>query len=90
MTSTCAIEPLLPDVRPLEPAILSLMSEVGALGAFLPAPVREAVADLLRTVNTYHSNLIEGHDTRPRDILAAMAGDYAADPERRGSGGVTA
>lgn len=83
MTLTYAIEPLLPDVRPLEPTILSLMSEAGALGASLPAPVREAVADLLRTVNTYHSNLIEGHDTRPRDILAAMAGDYAADPERR-------
>jgi Fic family protein len=78
-----AIEPLLPDVAALEPAILALTAEASALGSMLPVPTIASLAEVLRTVNTYHSNLIEGHDTRPRDILRAMAGDYSRDPERR-------
>jgi Fic family protein len=44
---------------------------------------RRSVADLLRTINTYHSNLIEGHDTRPRDIERALEGRLSTTPERR-------
>src|SRR5690606_7129587 len=32
------------------------------------------LAALVRIMNTYYSNLIEGHDTRPRDIEPALAG----------------
>src|SRR5262249_38306638 len=41
------------------------------------------LADLVRIVNTYYSNLIEGHDTRPRDIERALAGEFDQDNERR-------
>jgi Fic family protein len=34
-------------------------------------------------MNTYYSNLIEGHDTRPRDIELALAGELDQDEGRR-------
>jgi Fic family protein len=34
-------------------------------------------------MNTYYSNLIEGHDTRPRDIERALAGQFDNDQRRR-------
>src|SRR5437773_9599342 len=34
-------------------------------------------------MNTYYSNLIEGHDTRPRDIERALAGEFDRDQGRR-------
>ena len=41
------------------------------------------LAKLVRIMNAYYSNLIEGHNTRPRDIERALAGDLDANPERR-------
>jgi Fic family protein len=34
-------------------------------------------------MNTYYSNLIEGHNTRPNDIARALAGEFDKDKERR-------
>ena len=42
-----------------------------------------ALADLVRAMNCYYSNLIEGHDTHPIDIERALKKDYSADPEQR-------
>jgi Fic family protein len=33
-------------------------------------------------MNCYYSNLIEGHNTHPRDIDRALAADYSSDPRR--------
>jgi len=41
------------------------------------------LAGLVRIMNTYYSNLIEGHNTRPIDIARALAGKFAKDKERR-------
>ena len=41
------------------------------------------LADLVRIMNTYYSNLIEGHNTRPRDIERALSDDLDADETRR-------
>ena len=41
------------------------------------------LAELVRIMNTYYSNLIEGHDTRPRDIERALAGQFDGDEGRR-------
>src|SRR5258707_15513025 len=35
------------------------------------------------SMNTYYSNLIEGHNTRPRDIERALEGKFDQDKERR-------
>jgi Fic family protein len=77
------MEPLFPEPGPLEEPALALVREAGALGGQLHPVTRGSVADLLRAINTYHSNLIEGHDTRPRDIERALAGSLSTSPERR-------
>ena len=48
----------------------------------LPDGVMRALADLVRSMNCYYSNLIEGHDTHPIDIERALKNDYSADPEK--------
>jgi Fic family protein len=49
----------------------------------LPEGVRTALADLVRAMNCYYSNLIEGHDTHPVDIERALKSDYSKDPRKR-------
>ena len=34
-------------------------------------------------MNCYYSNLIEGHNTHPRDIDRALKNDYSTEPEKR-------
>jgi Fic family protein len=49
----------------------------------LPDGLRTALADLVRAMNCYYSNLIEGHDTHPVDIERALKNDYSNDPRKR-------
>ncbi|WP_462323011.1 Fic family protein [Halochromatium sp.] len=49
----------------------------------LPEGVMSALADLVRAMNCYYSNLIEGHDTHPVDIERALKDDYSTNPETR-------
>lgn len=77
------MEPLLPGVEKLAESAIVLVREANELGGQLHPTTRESVANLLRTINTYHSNLIEGHNTRPRDIERALAGHLSSNPERR-------
>lgn len=69
------------------PALTDLALELGQRAAgfrkSLPDGVMAALADLVRSMNCYYSNLIEGHDTHPVDIERAMKNDYSADPAKR-------
>ena len=49
----------------------------------LPEGIVTALADLVRSMNCYYSNLIEGHDTHPIDIERALKNDYVADVRKR-------
>jgi Fic family protein len=49
----------------------------------LPPSLFASLATLVRTMNCYYSNLIEGHATHPVDIDRALRGDYNDDPEKR-------
>jgi Fic family protein len=49
----------------------------------LPAGLLTALASLVRSMNCYYSNLIEGHDTHPIEIERALQNDYSADPKQR-------
>ncbi|MCU7919274.1 MAG: Fic family protein [Candidatus Thiodiazotropha sp. (ex Epidulcina cf. delphinae)] len=49
----------------------------------LPEGVLRALADLVRSMNCYYSNLIEGHDTHPIDIERALNNDYSTNTEKR-------
>lgn len=51
-------------------------------GRLAPVVLAEIEA-LLRVVNSYYSNLIEGHNTHPVDIERAMHSNYSADPNKR-------
>jgi len=49
----------------------------------LPASLLTSLADLVRSMNCYYSNLIEGHDTHPIDIERALKDDYSNEAKRR-------
>lgn len=49
----------------------------------LPPGVTTALADLVRAMNCYYSNLIEGHDTHPVDIERALKDDYSKEAGKR-------
>ena len=49
----------------------------------LPDSLLSSLADLVRAMNCYYSNLIEGHDTHPIDIERALRGDYSKDAKKR-------
>ena len=69
------------------PALSDLSVELAARAAgfrrSLPPGVFTALADLVRAMNCYYSNLIEGHDTHPIDIERALKNDYSKDKNKR-------
>lgn len=79
------IEPCLLDEAGAE--IIDLVAEVSAashtLGSRLHPRSAEVLADLVRVMNCYYSNLIEGHNTTPRDIERALADQFDAIEARR-------
>lgn len=85
MTDISAMEPLLPEPgnRELEDLALELAAKASGFAARLHPILQVTVGDLVRSMNCYYSNLIEGHNTHPVDIDRALAGDYAAEPEKR-------
>lgn len=85
-TRPTSFEPLLPVSRREELHALSLdiHRQAGRLEMALPSPlIRQRIAVLVREMNSYYSNLIEGHKTLPADIERALSGDYAAQPAKR-------
>ncbi len=79
------IEPTrLEDTPPeIADAVAELSAETATLGAALHPRTAAKLADLVRVMNSYYSNLIEGHVTRPRDIVRALAGELDTDKARR-------
>ncbi|HET7586747.1 MAG TPA: Fic family protein [Gammaproteobacteria bacterium] len=63
--------------------VASLSAASAVLGSALHSVTAANLAALVRVMNTYYSNLIEGHDTRPRDIERALAGQFDQDEGRR-------
>ena len=49
----------------------------------VPGSLAASLADLVRSMNCYYSNLIEGHDTHPVDIERALKEDYSPDARKR-------
>lgn len=78
-------EPLLPDDRDgrLAALGLELLRRAERLRGTLQPVTRRSVAALVRSMNSYYSNLIEGHRTMPRDIDAALAHKFSSDSKRR-------
>jgi Fic family protein len=85
MESLALIEPLLPGLgnRILTDLATQLWAESSALNSNLHLATILGIGDLVRTMNCYYSNLIEGHRTHPIDIERALAQDFSTDPQQR-------
>src|SRR5712692_6977430 len=62
---------------------LELAQKSAGFRRSLPESLLASLADLVRAMNCYYSNLIEGHDTHPIDIERALKGDYSTDDKKR-------
>ncbi len=62
---------------------LELAEKSAAFRSSLPESIAASLADLVRAMNCYYSNLIEGHNTHPVDIERALEDDYSTDPRKR-------
>ena len=69
--------------EPLSDLAAELASASAKLGHGLHPRTAANLAALVRLMNTYYSNLIEGHNTRPKDIERALAGQLDGDEGRR-------
>lgn len=85
LESTARIEPatLEEPTGPIADVIADLSASAAVLGKALHPRTAANLADLVRIMNTYYSNLIEGHNTRPRDIERALEGHLDKNEERR-------
>lgn len=71
-------------LRPkLNDLALTLAEKSSAFSASLPSAISDSLSDLVRAMNCYYSNLIEGHNTHPIDIERAMQSDYSDDKKKR-------
>ena len=80
------MEPMLPPEgkRDLEDLAVDLATKASGLSSQLPPAVRRSIGDLVRSMNCYYSDLIEGHDTHPRDIDRALSQPTTPPIRRRG------
>jgi Fic family protein len=67
--------------------VTDLIADIAAIAERLDGQLHPrtaaSLADLVRMMNCYYSNLIEGHSTAPRDIERALIGDLDAEEGRR-------
>ncbi len=86
--SVAEMEPLLigedsPRRSRLTDLALELAQRSAGFRRSLPESLVASLADLVRAMNCYYSNLIEGHDTHPIDIERALKNDYSNDARKR-------
>jgi Fic family protein len=62
---------------------LELAQKSAGFRRSLPESMLGSLASLVRAMNCYYSNLIEGHDTHPIDIERALKNDYSKDTRSR-------
>ncbi len=67
----------------LNELVFNLVAAATALKAALPEGMVEALSDIVRSMNCYYSNFIEGHNTHPIDIERALVEDYSDNKEQR-------
>jgi len=72
-----------PDRAALADLAFELAQKSAGFRRSLPEAMLPTIGNLVRSMNCYYSNLIEGHDTHPIDIERALAGDYSADATKR-------
>ncbi len=79
------MEPMLPEesTAVLDNLIMDLTAKAHQLAGQIHPIVQGSIGNLARSMNCYYSNLIEGHDTHPRDIERALAQNFSIAPKQR-------
>ena len=86
--STALMEPLLIGETSrhrgaLTELAIELAQKAAGFRRSLPESLVTSLADLVRAMNCYYSNLIEGHEAHPVDIERALKNDYSKDAHKR-------
>jgi Fic family protein len=68
---------------PLEDLARDVFSRSAKLGGMLAPKSQVGIIELIRLINSYYSNLIEGRNTHPAEIERAMRSQYSTDPAKR-------
>ena len=81
-----SMEPLLPDGQ--ENVLAELTTEItfqsGCLsGSRIPQKTREGIEKVVQQMNSYYSNLIEGHKTSPLEVEKALKKNFDKDPKKK-------
>ena len=83
-TNPREMEPLFPSQNEeLIDLAMDVHRRAAGLGSSLHRITRRIVANLLRHINSYYSNLIEGHHTHPADVERAARKEYDENPKKR-------
>jgi Fic family protein len=76
--------PLLPEeADDLQDLALEVIQKSAALGTRQHPVTLNTLRELLRIINSYYSNLIEGHNTHPYDIVRAMQKEFDSETAKR-------
>lgn len=82
-TRITEMESMMVENGELEDLAAQILAKSAALGAQLPEATQASMRELLRIINSYYSNMIEGNSTHPIDIERATRRDYSSDPAKR-------
>jgi Fic family protein len=87
-TSILSLAPFIPSDKALEKSSLQdkafeLNKQSAKLTGQLSPLSLATLEEYMGVINSYYSNLIEGHATQPYEIRAAQRGDYSHDPAKR-------
>jgi Fic family protein len=80
------LTPLLPgneNIGPLKDMAQEITAASAGLEGKAATDTATALGDQLRLINSYHSNLIEGHKTTIPDIEMALRKEFNRDPEKK-------
>jgi Fic family protein len=82
---TYSMDPMMPSEgeKNLEDLAFDLSTKAHVLANSIHPILKNSMAHLVRSMNCYYSNLIEGHYTHPKDIDRALHADYETQPEKR-------
>ncbi len=62
---------------------MELVSKSAGFRRSMPVAIQKSLATVVRAMNCYYSNLIEGHDTHPIEIERALRDQYSSDIKKR-------
>ena len=84
ISNTDKMTPLYPEKdEELQELAMAVLQQSATLGSRQHPVTLQSLQELLRIINSYYSNLIEGHNTHPHDIVRAMQNEYDIEPTKR-------